>query len=63
VKELIQDDLTTNNLKTELGKLLYDEAHRNELMKNYRELWNILSLGGAASANAARIITTFAASK
>ena len=63
VKELIQDDLTTKNLKAELSKLLYDDDYRNELMKNYRELWNILSLGGAASANAAKIITTYAASK
>jgi lipid-A-disaccharide synthase len=60
VKELIQDDLTPANLKVELDKLLNDNAHRNEVMKNYRDLWDILSKGGAASANAARIITAYA---
>jgi lipid-A-disaccharide synthase len=60
VKELIQDDLTTANLKAELYKLLNDDVRRTEVMQNYRELWDILSMGGAASANAAKIIVDFA---
>ncbi len=60
VKELIQDDLTTSNLKTELDKLLNDPAYQQTMMQNYHELWDILSKGGAASANAAKIIVDYA---
>ena len=63
VKELIQDELTTANLRSELDKLLNDTAHRDKVMRNYHELWDILSKGGAASANAAKIITDYAAEK
>lgn len=61
VKELIQEDLTTAHLKTALNTILYDEKHRESLMSDYRQLWNILGKGGAASANAAIIITRYAA--
>jgi len=60
VRELIQDDLTPAKLKVELDKLLNDDVHRNEVMKDYADLWNILSKGGAASANAAKIIVDYA---
>jgi lipid-A-disaccharide synthase len=63
VKELIQDDLTPAKLKVELDKLLNDNVHRSEVMKNYADLWNILSKGGAASANAAKIIVDYAQGK
>lgn len=59
VKELIQDDLTVNNIKTELKKLLEDPAKKQQVKTDYEKLMNILSEGGHASANAARIIYTF----
>lgn len=55
VKELIQHDLTPENLTTELRKLL-DPAQSTLIKQDLSELWNILSPGGAASENAAKII-------
>jgi lipid-A-disaccharide synthase len=62
VRELIQHDLTPENLTIELRKLL-DPATRTIVQQNLAELWNILSPGGAASANAAKIVVDFAGSK
>jgi lipid-A-disaccharide synthase len=59
VKELIQNDLNTDNLKKELEALLYDTARIEQLNKDYNELKNKLSLGGNASANAAKLINKF----
>ena len=59
VKELIQDDLTTQNLHTELTALLTDKSKRTALAKDYAELKQLLSRGGHASANAAESITRF----
>ena len=59
VKELIQDELTVENIVSELKKLLEDPARRSALQKDYTELKNILSQGGHASANAAGIIYRF----
>ena len=56
VKELIQDDLTVENLVAELKKLLYDEDKRAQLKKEYADLNTLLSAGGHASANAAKSI-------
>lgn len=56
VKELIQDDLTVEHLVTELHKLLHDENKKAQLRKDYRDLRDLLSAGGHASANAARSI-------
>jgi lipid-A-disaccharide synthase len=56
VKELIQDDLTVENLVAELNKLLFDERRRTQLKKDYRDLKALLSAGGHASANAAKSI-------
>jgi lipid-A-disaccharide synthase len=61
VKELIQDELTVENLVTELKKLLFDPEKRNQLKKDYKDLKTLLSAGGNASANAAEIIYSFAA--
>ncbi len=60
VKELIQDELTPANLVRELQLLLTDEQHINTLQKDYAALKDILSKGGNASAQAARIICSFA---
>ena len=59
VKELIQDDLTSVNLVTELTDLLNDKQRINSLSNNYKELKNILSAGGHASAKAAKSIYQF----
>ncbi len=59
VKELIQDELTVENLKRELNLLLKDEAKQQQLQEDYRSLKNLLSLGGHASANAAERIYAF----
>jgi len=58
VKELIQDDLTVENLVAELKKLLYDEDKKAQLKKDYADLNTLLSAGGHASANAAKSIYT-----
>jgi lipid-A-disaccharide synthase len=59
VKELIQHDLTVENLKNELNELLNNEKRIAELKKDYAELKNILSEGGNASSKAARSIVEF----
>lgn len=59
VKELIQDELTVENLHRELTALLTDKERRAALAKDYQELKKLLSQGGHASANAAESITRF----
>ncbi len=54
VKELIQNDLTTYNLKTEL-ELILDPKHRTTLLKDYHDLEQKLG-GSGASENAAKSI-------
>lgn len=56
VKELIQQDLTAENITEELKAILEDPGKREEMKQNYRELKNLLSEGGDASLNAAKII-------
>ena len=59
VKELIQNELTVENLTLELKKLLTDENRIRQIKNDYKELKNLLSQGGDASANAAKIIYDF----
>ena len=64
VKELIQNDLTVENLRRELHELLTNEKRIAEIKKDYGELKGILSEGGTdsyqgASAKAARLIVNF----
>ena len=56
VKELIQQDLTTKNLVTELDELLNNEERKQQLQEDYAALKNILSAGGHASSTAAKSI-------
>ena len=56
VKELIQEELTVKNLVSELDKLLFDETKKQQLQKDYRDLKELLGVGGHASANAAKSI-------
>ena len=59
VKELIQDELTPQNLRRELDDILHNPTRRAQLEKDYHELTALLSQGGHASANAARSILQF----
>ena len=55
VKELIQQDLTRENLRSELEHLLTDENRRKEIATGYDELKDKLG-GEGASQRAAHII-------
>ncbi len=59
VKELIQNDLTVENLKKELEELLTDNKRKEQLQKDYTTLKQMLSEGGNASAKAAASINNF----
>lgn len=59
VKELIQDEMTTENLVTELNKLLNDPTKKEQLRNDYADLKSLLSKGGNASAKAAKSIVGF----
>ncbi len=59
VKELIQDQMTVENLRQELQELLTNETRRAELQKEYTNLKKILSEGGNASSKAAQSIVQF----
>ncbi|MEO5648028.1 MAG: lipid-A-disaccharide synthase, partial [Chitinophagaceae bacterium] len=59
VKELIQEDMTVENLKNELHNLLTNEDRKNELKNDYTQLKQLLSEGGNASAKAAQSILHF----
>ena len=59
VKELIQHELTAENLQQELQELLTNEKRRSQLKEDYEALKQLLSKGGHASANAAKIIFDF----
>jgi lipid-A-disaccharide synthase len=56
VKELIQENLTVENLKKELDNLLNNEPRKEQIKEDYSKLKNLLQQGGNASANAAKII-------
>lgn len=59
VKELIQNDLTVENINRELNTLLYDLSVLQSMKQDYLDLWKLLSEGGHASAKAARSIVNF----
>jgi lipid-A-disaccharide synthase len=59
VKELIQDELTPENLGRELEDLLYNPKRQEQLRADYQALKELLSKGGRASANAAKSIVEF----
>jgi len=59
VKELIQNDLTAENLKHELHELLTNRTRIAQMKKDYAELRRILSERGNASATAAASIRDF----
>jgi lipid-A-disaccharide synthase len=59
VKELIQDEMTTENCINELKDLLENPDRKQKLQEEYKNLKNLLSQGGRASSNAAKIIYEF----
>jgi lipid-A-disaccharide synthase len=59
VKELIQNEMTAENISVELKKILSDPEKRKNMKSDYQQLKNLLSEGGNASANAAGIIFKF----
>ena len=56
VKELIQEELTVDNITTELNKILFDVTKQAQIQKDYNDLKLLLSKGGNASANAANSV-------
>ncbi|MGZ5219209.1 MAG: lipid-A-disaccharide synthase [Chitinophagaceae bacterium] len=59
VKELIQDEMTAENLRQELQELLTNETRKAALQKDYTKLKQILGEGGNASSKAAQLIIHF----
>lgn len=59
VKELIQNELTAENITKELNGILFDTLKREKIEMEYADLKNLLSKGGNASANAAKSIYEF----
>ena len=59
VKELIQDNLTVKNVEAELKKILFDPVKKAQLNNDYKDLRNLLSRGGNASANTAKSIFAY----
>lgn len=57
VKELIQNDLTPENIKTELDLLLTNFKRQRALLEDYEELRTVLGNAGASD-NAAKIIVS-----
>lgn len=60
VKELIQDQLTTNNLTIALQQILLNPQHLQEMKNNYAQLHAMLHTGEDASEKAATIINELA---
>jgi len=56
VKELIQFELNPANLKTELEKILHNEAYRSQMLKDYTILWHKLGDNNASSLAAQEIM-------
>ncbi len=59
VKELIQHEMNTVQLTAELKKILPGSSQREQMLNDYQELKELLSVGGNASAKAARLIYSF----
>lgn len=48
IKELIQGDLNSRNLKHELDKLLFDDSYRQEIFEGYKAIRRLLGGPGAS---------------
>ncbi len=60
VKELIQQELTTENCVIELREILFNDQRKKQLQDDYLALSKLLTKGGNASKNAAKIIYNLA---
>ncbi len=58
VRELIQDDLNEQQLKTSLAAILHEGPPKEQLKKDYAELWHKLGDNHASNTAAAEIIRT-----
>jgi lipid-A-disaccharide synthase len=58
VKELIQDELTKENLTRELNDILFDHQKIQRMKQDYQELKDLLTKGGNASETAAKEIVS-----
>jgi len=58
IKEYIQYDMTTENLKEELNKLINDRNYRNQMLENYTKVREILGGVGASERTADIIVKT-----
>lgn len=63
VKELIQHNMNPANLRQELDQLLHNEERIAAIRQDYASLHHVLSAGGNASANAARLVIQFLQNK
>jgi lipid-A-disaccharide synthase len=64
VREIIQENLTEQNLTTALRNITENEEHRKEVMNNYQSLHALLAAGGEdASAKVAKEIVALAGPK
>lgn len=59
VKELIQHEMTVDNIVKELRIILEDEKRKAEIRSDYHQLKTLLQQGGNASEKAAEIIVNF----
>lgn len=48
IQELVASRFTQENLENELRRLLEDDSYRNEMLKEYNNLWHILGNNSAA---------------
>ncbi|MFI3187547.1 MAG: lipid-A-disaccharide synthase, partial [Methylococcaceae bacterium] len=56
VKELIQDEMTVENISSELKLLLESNKRKAQMEADYRMLWTLLGAGGASERAAALIV-------
>lgn len=59
VKELIQNELTEQNIIEELSLLLFDKERQQQIARDYQKLHQILSQGGSASTKSAEEVYGF----
>ena len=60
VKELIQEELNTENLTNELKRVREDEQGKTQLQEDYDNIWKALGGGGASDAAAKLIVSDLA---
>lgn len=56
VRELVADTMTVENIRSELGTLLYDEQSRGKMLEEYDRIIQILGPAGASQQAAQKIV-------